>query len=166
MGETEVYSIIRTEIIINHILMHIFTLVVVIALLIGVFLVEGRKTILSVFLPLLSLAWAAGMVRFDFFIHRQAAFLRVLETHISEKSGSTPLWETWKSSLTSTAFVIPIADLIVFAVIIIPTFYILFTSCAKFFESNNIKGGRLYVWSVSSILLLLLLSLAIIPVIF
>lgn len=166
MSESEIYNIIRTEIIINHVLMHIFTVIVVIVLLIGVFIVERRKTILSVFLPLLSLAWAAAIVRFDFFIHRQTAFLRIIEIRISEKSGSIPLWETWRSTLKSTAFVVPIADSIAFAVIIAPTLYILFNSNVKFFESNNIKGGKLYAYTVTAILLLLLLSLAIIPRIF
>lgn len=166
MSETEIYNTIRMEIIVNHILMHIFTLVVAIVLLIGIFVVERRKTILSVFLPLLSLAWAAAIVRFDFFVHRQAAFLRVLEKHISEKSDSIPLWETWKSTLTSTAFVIPLADFIACAIIVVPTLFLLFNSSIEFFESKNIRGGNVYAWGVSSMLIILLLFLAVIPSIF
>lgn len=166
MNETEIYNAIRAEIVVNHILMHIFTLIVGIVLLIGVFIVERRKTILSVFLPLLSLAWAAAIVRFDFFIQRQAAFLRVLEKNISEKSGSIPLWETWKSSLSSTAFVVPLADLIACAVIVVPTIYLLFNPTLEFFESKKLRGGNVYAWSISSILIILLLFLAVIPLIF
>ena len=74
----DVYAIIRTEIIANHSLMHWYSLIVAIVIIIGVRVIEARQTILSVCLPLLSIAWAAAMVRFDFFIHRQAAYLRYL----------------------------------------------------------------------------------------
>jgi hypothetical protein len=146
--------------------MHIFTLVVVVVLLMGVFIVERRKTILSVFLPLLSLAWAAAIVRFEFFVHRQAAFLRIIETRVSEITGTIPLWETWKSTLDSMAFVVPLADLIACAVIVVPTLYLLFNSSAEFFESKNIRGGNLYAWGASFVLILLLLFLAVIPLLF
>ncbi len=165
MLETDVYNIIRAEIITNHVLMHLFTLTVVIILFTGICVVERHQTILSVFLPLLTLAWGAAIVRFDFFVHRQAKFLRVLEAHIIEKSGSVPLWESWKFSSTSPAYIIPIADIIAFAVILVPTLYLLFNKSPKYFEANQIKGGKLYAWGVTAILFLLLLSLAIIPTI-
>jgi hypothetical protein len=79
MNEVEIYSIIRSEILTNHVLMHVTTLVVVILLFGGTWLIEDRKSIISVILPILSLAWAAAIVRFDFFIHRQAAYLRAVE---------------------------------------------------------------------------------------
>lgn len=128
--------------------MHLFTLVVVIALFAGIFVCERKQTILGVFLPLVSLAWAAAILRFDYFIHRQGKFLRILEEHITLKSGAIPLWETWKYSSASEAYVIPIADIVICIVIIIPTTYLLFNLSFKFFEVNNIRGGKFYAWSV------------------
>src|SRR5437588_7437678 len=107
--------------------MHWFSIIVAIIILVGIAVVETRgRTILSVFLPLLSLAWAASMVRFDFFIHRQAAYLRIFESQLRETGVSTPLWETWKAASRSTPYVVPVLDAIALSVIVIPTFYLLF----------------------------------------
>lgn len=126
MESVEIYNSIRAEIVSNHVLMHWFTLAVALMLLGGVFINELRQTALSVFLPLLSLAWAAAMVRFDFFIHRQAAYLRALEAQMQQGSISIPLWESWKPSLHATPLVVPLADAIASAVIVVPTIYLLF----------------------------------------
>lgn len=162
-NEIEIYEIIRWEIITNHVLMHVTTLLVVIVLLFGAWLIEQRKSILSVFLPLLSLAWAAAIVRFDFFIHRQGIYLRALEAHIRETGASLPLWETWKASLRSTAFIVPIADFIALLVILLPTFYILFGPAQEFFQLKQWRGGRAYALTVTVLLCLLSLSLLFIP---
>ena len=78
------------------------------------------KTILSVFLPLLSLGWAASVVRSDYFIRREAAYLRDLQT---KTQPNLPLWETWKGSLHSTVFVVPVLDVIAVPVMVVPTLY-------------------------------------------
>jgi len=144
--------------------MHWFSIVVVLALLGGVLVIETQgRTILSVFMPLLSVAWAAAMVRFDFFIHRQAAYLRQLEAQMREAGVTVPLWETWKASLRSTVIVIPAADVIASMVIVIPTLYLLFGPAQQFLHQSGWKWGKLYAWAVSAILLLLLASLAVIP---
>ena len=163
MNDIDIYNQIRSEIINNHVLMHWFSIIVALVLLIGTWIIEIRKTIVSVFLPLLSLAWAAAMVRFDFFIHRQAAYLRTLEFQISQNNPSLPLWETWKISLRSTQYIVPIADLIACAVIVAPTLYLLFGPAYQFFQTNNWKAGKLYAWGVTLIILFLLLFLALIP---
>ena len=148
----------------NHVLMHWISLVIVLTLLTGVWVVERtRPTILSVFLPLLSLTWAAAMVRFDFFIHRQAAYLRALEAQMSPGSASLPMWETWKSSLKATPFVVPLADMIACAVIVIPTTYLLFGPARQFFQLRQWKGEKIFAWGVSALLVLLLCSLVLIP---
>jgi hypothetical protein len=49
MNEIDFYNSIRSEIVVNHVLMHLTTLVVVIALLAGVWLSETRESIISVF---------------------------------------------------------------------------------------------------------------------
>src|SRR4051794_1633960 len=125
LNNTEIYNVIRTEIINNHTLMHWYSIIVAVVLLAGIWLVETKQTILSVFLPLVSVSWAAAMVRFDFFIHRQGAYLRFLESQMANEN-STPLWETWKASLRATVFVVPIADLFAVMAIVIPTLYLLF----------------------------------------
>jgi hypothetical protein len=163
VNPSETYSAMRAEIVTNHVLMHWFTVVVALTLLVGVWIVEHRKTILSMFLPLLSLAWAASMVRFDFFIHRQAAYLRTFESQLQEKGASTPLWETWKAASRSTPFVVPVLDAIAVSVIVIPTFYLLFGPAQEFCQTKGWGWGRKYAWSVSVVLLLLLLSLTVIP---
>jgi hypothetical protein len=162
-NEVEIYWAIRSEIITNQVLMHITTLVVVAILLRGVWLVERRRSVLSVFLPLLTLSWAAAVVRFDYFIHRQGAYLRAVEARLKESGVSTPLWETWKTSLRSTAFVVPAADLIVLLVVVAPTVYLLFGPAQEFFAEKRRRRGRAYAWGVIIVLGLLLASLPLIP---
>lgn len=164
MEPVEIYNAARHEIISNHVLMHWFSIIIVVTILAGVLVVEMRgRTILSVFLPLLSVAWAAAMVRFDFFIHRQAAYLRQLEAQMSEAGVRVPLWETWKASLRSTVIVVPAADVLASAVIVVPTLYLLFGPAQQFFQESGWRWGKVYAWIVSAILLLLLASLAVIP---
>lgn len=159
MQEAEIYSIIRQEIINNHNLMHWFTLFVVVMLVVGSAVLEKRKTILSVFLPLISLVWAAAIVRFDFFIHRQGAYLKDFENTLQNNGFVYPLWETWKSSHSSTAFIIPIADIVIFIVIIGLTAYVLFTYTQKYFTEKQWKFGKAYSRTIliSTIVLLCLL---------
>jgi hypothetical protein len=160
----EIYKVIRSEIITNHVLMHWISLIVILALLVGTIVVEKtRPTILSVFLPLLSLAWSAAIVRFDFFIHRQAAYLRSLEGQMREGGLAFPLWETWKASLRATPFVIPVADTITFAVIIIPTAYLLLGPAREYFQLRQWRGQKVYAWGVIAVIILLLCFLAVIP---
>jgi|GEM_PF-2680686 len=160
----DVYIEIRSEIVTNHVLMHLITVVVILTLLAGTLVVEKlRPTILSVFLPLLTLAWAAAMVRFDFFIHRQAAYLRLLEVQMREAGSALPLWETWKTSLRATPLVVPAADAISFAVIIIPTGYLLFSPAREYFQLRHWKGQKIYSWGLIAGIMLLLSSLAVIP---
>jgi hypothetical protein len=148
----------------NHILMHWISLLVVLALLIGTWVVEkSRPTILSLFLPLLSLAWAAAMVRFDFFIHRQAAYLRALEAQMSAGGLTIPMWESWKDSLRATPFVVPVLDMVACAVVVIPTAYLLFGPAQQVFQLRQWRGGKIFAWGVFTLLILLLCSLAIIP---
>ncbi len=163
MESVEIYNAIRAEIVSNHVLMHWFTLAVALALLAGVFASELRPTALSVFLPLLSLAWGAAMVRFDFFIHRQAAYLRALEAQMQKGGITVPLWETWKASLRATPFVVPPADAVASAVIVVPTLYLLFGPAQQVFASRGWRGARLYAWLASGLLILSLCSLAAIP---
>jgi hypothetical protein len=163
LESVEIYNVIRAEIVSNHVLMHWFTLAVVLALLAGVFVVEKRQTVLSVFLPLLSLAWAAAMVRFDFFIHRQAAYLRALEAQMQQGGVSMPLWETWKMSLRAASFVVPAADIIASAAIVVPTVYLLFGPARQVFITRKWRGAKLYAWLVAALLILSLCSLAVIP---
>lgn len=160
----ELYNAARSEIIGNHVLMHWFSIVVAITILAGALVVEMRgRTILSVFLPLLAVAWAAAMVRFDFFIHRQAAYLRQLEAQMRESGTAFPLWETWKASLRSTVIIVPAADVLASAVILVPTLYLLFGPAQQFFQQSGWRWGKLYAWALSAILILLLASLAVIP---
>jgi hypothetical protein len=159
MDTTQVYIALRSEILANHVLLQCFTLITAVSLIIGVVVVERLgNTVLSVFLPLLSLAWAASVVRFDFFIHRQAAYLRILETQ-----ANIPMWETWKGSLRSTAFVIPFADIIATTAIVVPTIYLLFGPAKHYFKSRSWRGVNFYAFGVSSLMILLLLSLTVIP---
>lgn len=163
MSEIDVYNAIRAEIATNHALMHWYSLVVAIVLLIGVAFVESRKTILSVFLPLLTLAWAAAIVRFDYFIHRQAAYLRAVEARLSEQGTVIPLWETWKTTLKSTRFVMPVADLIAVMFIVVATIYLLFSPAQEFFQLRQWRGRKVYAGAVTMLILILLCSLAVIP---
>ena len=162
-GELEIYEAIRSEIVTNHVLIHVTTWIVVLMLLVGTWIVEKRKTILSVILPLLSLSWAAAMVRFDFFIHRQGAYLRLLEARMQEQGISIPLYESWKYSLQSTKFVVPITDLIAIWIITVPTLYLLSGPLQEYFLQNQWRGGKLYAWGVASLFVILLASLAFIP---
>jgi len=163
MNEVEIYSTIRHEILTNHVLMHVTTLLVVLLLLGGTWLCETRKSILSVVLPILSLAWAAAIVRFDYFIHRQGAYLRAVEARLQQSGVSIPLWETWKSSLSSTAIIVPITDFIAIAVVVVLTIYLLFGPAQDFFLDKRWQGRKVYAWGLITLIGLLLCSLPFIP---
>jgi hypothetical protein len=163
MSEIDLYNSIRNEIVVNHALMHITTIVVVIALLVGVWLSEKRESMVSVLLPLLSLSWAAAMVRFDFFIHRQAAYLRTLETSLHQNGLAVPLWEGWKASLQSTRIVIPIADVFASLIVVVITAYLLFGPARNVFKLKNWPAHRLYSWLILLLTVALLLFLPFIP---
>jgi hypothetical protein len=163
LNEVELYSSVRQEIIKNHALMHWFTLVVVLILLVGVYVVENRRTILSVFLPLLSLAWAAAVLRFDFFIHRQIAYLRTLGYSMQQNGLRAPIWEIWKDSLIATPIIVPVADLILFLIVVLPTVYILVGPTQEYFRFKQWKGWKWYASIVVVLLLLLLSSLILVP---
>jgi hypothetical protein len=162
--DVEIYNAIRAEIASYHVLMHWISLVVILALLAGTWVVEkSRPTILNIFLPLLSLAGAAAMVRFDLFIHRQAAYLRALEAQMQTGRDAFPMWEQWKNSLRATAFVVPVADAIACAVVVIPTIYLVFGPARQYFQFRQWRGEKVFAWGVSLLLPLLLCALAIVP---
>lgn len=163
MNELQIYNSIREEIVTNHVLMHWFTLLTILILLFGVYIVENHKTILSIFLPLLSVAWAAAIVRFDFFVHRQNAYLKALGYSMQLNGSNTPLWETWKDGLIATPFVIPMADVFLFLVVALPTFYVLTGPTQLYFKSKSWKGGKVYAVIITTIFILLLGSLSVIP---
>jgi hypothetical protein len=163
LGEIDIYNSIRAEIVTNHALMHWYSIIVAVVLLSGILIVENRNSILSLFLPLLTVAWAAAMVRFDFFIHRQAAYLRTVEEKLPSQGITIPMWETWKASLQSSKYIIPAADVLALMVIVLPTIYLLFGPAQKYFSHRQWGGGRLYAWAVTGITILLLLFLAVVP---
>ena len=163
MNEINLYNSIRSEIVVNHVLMHLTTIVVVVALLVGVWLSEKRESVISVLLPLLSLSWAAAMVRFDFFIHRQAAYLRALETSLQQNGLSVPLWEGWKASLQSTRIVIPMADVFATLIIIVITAHLLFGPARDVFKLKRWPAYRFYSWFILVSTIGLLLFLPFIP---
>jgi hypothetical protein len=163
MPEAEIYNVIRQEIITNHNLMHWITLLVAVSLLIGCRIIEKRKTIICVFLPLVSVAWAASVLRFDYFIHRQASYLRAFEFQMQKSGFAFPLWETWKAEHRSGIFIVPFADLIVFLLIIIPTAFILFNYTQQYFSEKKWKFGKVYVWTILTLLIVLLLLSPFVP---
>lgn len=152
------YASIRLEIIVNHVLMHAFSLVAVLLLLAGAAYVERRSSILSVWLPLLTLSWAAMIVRFDFFIHRQGAYLRALQGAADHQR-----WESWKASLTMTPIVVPLLDVLMVAVIVVVTCYLLFGPARAYFVASGWPGGTAYAWTVAGLVIALLLLLPWIP---
>ena len=163
MNESAIYSIIRTEIISNQMLMHWITLIISIVLLAGVLWVERNESVISVFLPLLSLSWAASMVRFDFFIQRQGAYLRELESYIQKDNSSMFLWETWKTSVLGTNLLVPFADIVALPIIIVPTIYLLFGPTKRYFATRNWGGWGIFAWGTLGLLLSCLALLPFIP---
>lgn len=163
MDQLNLYNAIRSEILVNHVLMHLTTIVVVVLLLGGVWLSERRESMVSVLLPLLSLSWAAAILRFDFFIHRQAAYLKLVEAHLRESGVVLPLWETWKASLLSTRVVVPIADLFALLIVLAPTVYLLFGPAREVFKVRGWRGHRVYSWTILLITIGLLCCLPFVP---
>jgi hypothetical protein len=88
------------------------------------------------------------MVRFDFFIHRQAAYLRALEASLHQNGLAVPLWESWKASLQSTRIVIPVADVFATLITMIITAYMLFGPAKKIFRSRDWPAHRIYSWLI------------------
>lgn len=158
MQEVEIYTVIRQEIISNINLLNLITFFVAVCLLTGCKLIENRKTVLRVFLPLISLAWAAAVVRFDFLIHRQGIYLMEVESRMRQGGTNFPLWETWKAERTFGTFLIPLTDLLIFPLIIIPTAFIIFNYTQPYFVENQWKFGRAYAWGIL-ISIIVLLSL-------
>lgn len=163
MNEIDIYISIRAEIVENHALMHWFSIITAVVILAVLLFTETRKSIISVFLPIFTIAWAASMVRFDFFIHRQIAYLRTIEPQIKSTELSFQLWESWRQSLIATKYIIPIADIFICCAIVIPTIYISFVSTQEYFKLRQWRGGRIYAWSTSIVIIFLLLSLIVIP---
>jgi hypothetical protein len=154
----EVINTIRLEIVANHILMHLTTLVVLAVVIIGVTYADRHRTVLSVFIPVVTLSWAAAVARFDYLIHRQGAFVAALE-----QSAGVFGWETWKATLKAKAFVMPIFDVLSTCAIVIPTIYLLFGPATMTFRERQWRGVRLYRWGILGLLTVLLIGLAIGP---
>lgn len=132
-------------------------------LLIGIWISEHKPTVLSVFLPLVSVSWAASVVRFDYLIQRQGAYLRVLEADLQQHGITPPLWESWKRSLHSTSVVMPLMDSLGVLVVIATTAYLLFGPARAIFETKGWRGQRLYAWATLILTVALLACLPVIP---
>lgn len=163
MPVEQIYSAMRAEILTDHALMHWLTIIVALAVLGGLWLVEVRPSLLAVFLPLLSTAWAASILRFDLFIHRQATYLRLIEESDRSSRLNVLSWDAWKSTLISTNVFVPVADLIACSVIVVPTLYLLFGSCQAQFVRLGWRAAKLYAWGVATVMCGSLVLLAAIP---
>ncbi len=163
IGWEQVYSAVRAEIVSNHVLMHWFTIIVIVILLAGAWALENRSSVLGVLLPIFALSWAAAMVRFDFFIHRQGTYLRVLERELASNGVMFPLWETWKGSRVSTNFVVPVLDVFASLVVFAAAAYIAFGPARSYLIMRRLPGAVLFPWAVVILLLLLLGLLAAVP---
>ena len=160
MHSDQVYIAMRAEILADHVMMHWFTIIVALAILAGTWIVENRSNVLAAFLPLLAVSWAAATLRFDFFIHRQAAYLNILEASLSSPTMS---WDRWKAGLASTPLIVAPADVFAAAVIVIPTLYLLFGPCQQAFQLAGWKGGRVYAWVLTILILAALGMLGAVP---
>jgi hypothetical protein len=157
-----VYAALRSEILVNDVLLHATTLAVFLILLTGAAFIERRQTILSALLPLTSVLWAAAVVRFDFFIHRQGAYLSTVEHKLLAESG-LPGWESWKNVLPGTRTLVPAADVIASLVMVAITANIAFGPCRRYFRDRGWSGGTIYAASSVGLTVALLSSLALIP---
>src|SRR5947209_1145318 len=90
-----IYVSLRQELLAADALLYWITLIVFLSLLVGTFICEARRTVLCVLLPLLSVAWAASVVRLDFFIHRIGIYLQPIEEKLLQNT-NIPSWESWK----------------------------------------------------------------------
>lgn len=165
MPSGEFYGALRAEIAMHDVLLHVITVVVVIIIVLGAGFVEKGDTIVSIFLPLISVAWASAVLRLDFFIHRQGAYLRILETQLLAGTSSQG-WETWKAAVPPTRYLVPIADVIGIAAIVAPTVYILFGPARVYFLTHGWRGDLFYAIAVLAALLGQLACLPVIPIIF
>jgi hypothetical protein len=163
MDKTQLYVVIRQEIVANHVLMHIVSIIVVVSLVFGAWLVEQRRTILSVLLPLLAISWAGAMVRFEFLIHRQGSYLRELERYLRSSEPALPTWELWKANFTATQIVMPLADIFTLIVVFVAAVYLSFGPARDFLATLNPRLSRAYPWVVMSVLSALICALAVIP---
>jgi hypothetical protein len=152
------YGSIRTEVITNHLLMHATSLVVLIILLVGLAYVERHSSVLSVLLPIVSVSWAAAMVRFDYFIHRQGVYL----AHVEHSAGLFG-WESWRASLVATPVLVPLMDALVAMAYVLPTIWIAFKPSRTYLRANGVGWATAYAWLVSVLTVLLLASLTVVP---
>lgn len=158
------YSSLRDEIQLANQLLHWFSFIILVLLLLGYTICDKRSSVLSVTLPLLTLAWAASVFRFDVFIHRTGSYLKTIEAQLPGMVGIEG-WEHWKAAHPNGSYLIGFTDLIVFAVIMALTGMILKGPCREYFV---VKGwGNYLVYAAAIILLTLLLlgGIAVVPLI-
>jgi hypothetical protein len=69
------------------------------------------------------------------------------------------LWETWKAEHSPGVFIVPLADVVIFLLIVIPTAYILFNYTQQYFVERHWIFGKAYTWTIliSTVILLLLI---------
>ena len=158
MPSMQVIDTIRWEIIANHVLMHVTTLVVLCIILTITAYVERRQSALSVLMPLVTVSWAAAMVRFDYLIHRQGAYVSFVE-----RTTGTQGWETWRTGLTATVYVMPFLDALSVLAIVAPTVFVLFGPAKRWCDEQASRFGALYRWIVLIAIVSLLASLGAVP---
>ena len=149
---------VRWEIIANHVLMHVTTLIVLSLFLAITAYVEYRKSILSVMMPLIAVSWAAAMVRFDYLIHRQGAYIAFVE-HATGAQG----WETWRKGLMATAYVMPLLDGLSVLAIVALTGFVAFGPATQYLRARGSVWANSYRWIVMIAVALLLASLGAVP---
>jgi hypothetical protein len=157
-----VYMTLREEIVAANNLMHWLTVITLVVLLAGLAFCEHRRTGLSVALPLISVGWAASVVRLDFFIQRIGAYLLPIERRLLDNTDIPP-WETWKNGLPATKIIVPVADMVLFSTIFVATALILFGPTRSYFKDREWRGFNSYSISILILIVALLSSIALIP---
>lgn len=159
-----IYASLREELLAADALLHWLSLIVLLSLLVGAFICEARRTVLCMLLPLLSVAWAASVVRLDFFIHRIGAYLQPIEERLLQNT-NIPSWESWKSNLIATKTLVPVADIFIFISIIAVTAFVLRGPTRAYFEERRWRGAGWYSAAVLIVILMLLSIVQFIPTI-
>jgi hypothetical protein len=157
------YAVLRNEILLHQFLLYTTTLVVALVCMAAVVVCERRDSVLSVLAPALASAWAGAVLRFDYLIHRQGAYLLILEDRISAISYPMPLWEHWKGDLPGKALFLGPTDALTCLAVVAPALYLTWTLGRRHLQARAPQWALPVAVCLTALIMVPLLLLPFVP---
>ena len=127
---------------------------------------------MSALLALYADAWAAAVLRLDYLIQRQGAYVRTLESALAPGPGASTTWEAWKAGAVATTWVLPITDLVASLAVVAPALFIIWGPFRRFWRErqaddragDEARRATCYASVATALLAVPLLALPTVPV--